>query len=348
MNAAGAIPRAHRFLAVESTSDVEQPSPFAGRRSVGALRSVRILERALQPCIRDPIDDMRCSEGERGRAHIDVALRRPRRSVTCARPFGPCGVLAALRKKGGPGLRAGRHHAARSFALQVFERGSATRGNAGWNPTLASEDRTLENVPVRRSLKVCCRSRRAVPGLRSLLALSAGRCTRPSAHRASALRVKRRKTGRKTRGTKGSWRTEGCEWARGRGARYEYFGVHRTRETASVELARAGRRARSRRLVRGWLLLLAPADTSRRRKPPGREETPCDGRRLGSSPAGRFHDRTVTASSACTRFIDTHAKARAGGHVKATETSEVGPHRAPRVNSPEGKLEGSAEAGSPS
>jgi hypothetical protein len=142
-NAAGAIPRARWFLVVESTSDVEQPSPFAGRRSVGALRSVRILERALQPCIRDPIDDMRCSEGERGRAHIDVALRRPRRSVTCARPFGPCGVLAVLRKKDGPGLRAGRHHAARSFALQVFERGSATRGNAEWKPTPAGEDAPL-------------------------------------------------------------------------------------------------------------------------------------------------------------------------------------------------------------
>lgn len=105
----------------------------------------------------------------------------------------------------------------------------------------------------------------------------------------------------------------------------------------SVELARAGRRARSRWLVRGWLLLLAPADTSRRRKPSGCEVTPCDGRRLGSSPAGRFHDRTVTTSLACTRSIDVHAKARLGRHVKATETSEVGPHRAPRVNSPEAR-----------
>lgn len=129
-------------------------------------------------------------------------LRRPRRSATCARPFGPCGVLAALRKKGGPGLRAGRHHASSLLCIRVFERGSDARERRV-DPTLAGEDRTLENVPVRRCLKVCCRSRKAVPGLRSLLALSASRCTRPSAHRASALRVKRRKTGRKTRGTKG-------------------------------------------------------------------------------------------------------------------------------------------------
>lgn len=61
-----------------------------------------------------------------------------------------------------------------------------------------------------------------------------------------------------------------------------------------------------------------------------------------------FHDRTVTTSSACTRSTDDHAKARRGGHVKATGTSEVGPHRAPRVNSPQAPLEGPAEAGSPS
>lgn len=49
-----------------------------------------------------------------------------------------------------------------------------------------------------------------------------------------------------------------------------------------------------------------------------------------------FHDRTVTASSACTRSTDVHAKARRGGHVKATGTSEVGPHRAPAGEQPAG------------
>jgi len=46
-----------------------------------------------------------------------------------------------------------------------------------------------------------------------------------------------------------------------------------------------------------------------------------------------FHDRTVTTSSARTRPIDDRAKARSDRHVRATETSEVDPHRAPRVNS---------------
>jgi len=50
-----------------------------------------------------------------------------------------------------------------------------------------------------------------------------------------------------------------------------------------------------------------------------------------------FHDRTVTTSSASTMSTDDQAKARRGEHVKATGTSEVGPHRAPRVNSPQAR-----------
>lgn len=44
----------------------------------------------------------------------------------------------------------------------------------------------------------------------------------------------------------------------------------------------------------------------------------------------------------------TRAKARRGRHVKATGTSEAGPHRALEGEQPTGKLEGSAEAGTPS
>lgn len=190
---------------------------------------------------------------------------------------------------------------------------------------------------MRRCLKVCCRSRRAVPGLRSLLALSAGRCTGPSTHRASALRVKRRKTGRKTRGTKG---VGGRVSAKGHGV------VERDTSTSASTARGKPRRSSSQgpdvgrdhdgRFVGGcscWHPRTRSGGASLRCE---KRHPTMEGVLVRLQPVG-FHDRTVTTSSACTRFIDTHAKARAGGHVKATGASEVGPHRAPRVNSPEAR-----------
>lgn len=94
------------------------------------------------------------------------------------------------------------------------------RGNARWHPPVRARVRRSENVPVRRCLKNCCRSRKAVAiGPRDLPPSQADRCAGPSARRAEALREKRRKTRRKTRGTKRvGGRSEG-ERARGRGAR---------------------------------------------------------------------------------------------------------------------------------
>lgn len=237
--------------------------------------------------------------------------------MTCARPSGPRGVLAALRKKGGSGLAAGRQRVARSFALAGSERGLRTRGNAGWSPPLRARVSTLENVPVRRCLKVCCRSRRAVPGLRSHLALSAGWCTRPSAHHVDSLREKRRETDRKIRGRK---RVGGTKVrAKGHGVverEDEYFGVHRGGKPQR-ELARAWDDGRDHD---GWFVGGCSCWHLRTRHTgeslsDGKRHPAMEGVLVRLQPVG-FHDRTVTTGSACTRSIDAPARKRRLGSTR--------------------------------
>lgn len=218
VNAAGAIPRAHRFLAVESTSDVEQPSPFAGRRSVGALRSVRILERALQPCIRAPIDDRRCSEGARGRDHDSVRPLRRRHRGDLRSSLRPawCPRRPPQEGRAPVSLEPVRHRAARSFGVDL-ERDRA-RGNAGRHPFLRARVGTLENVPVRRCLKVCCRSRWAVPSVLMTSSPSRREGERDLALTAPTLSAKPSKDRSKDPRDKGSRRSTEGEAARGRGA----------------------------------------------------------------------------------------------------------------------------------
>lgn len=133
--------------------------------------------------------------------------------------------------------------------------GLRREGTRSGNPLQRARMRRSENVPV-RCLKVCCRSRRAVPDLRSLLALSAGRCTGSSAHRANSLRVKRRKTGRKTHGIKGVGGQGGCERARNRGARIRV--LRRPPHTGNrVGRARKSRTSGAITMVGSWVVALA-------------------------------------------------------------------------------------------
>jgi len=130
-------PRAHRFQAVEGTQVSEQPSSFAGGRSVDNLWSLRVkgdfevqqtsrrsLRKkrsrrhagwALQPHIGSRSDDIGCPKGERG-GDCSTLCRRHRASLgsstvsnarernfgtftaTFARPFDLHAVLATPRR----------------------------------------------------------------------------------------------------------------------------------------------------------------------------------------------------------------------------------------------------------
>lgn len=180
------------------------------------------------------------------------------------------------------------------------------RGNARWHPPARARVRRSENVPVRRCLKNCCRSRKAVAiGPRDLPPSQADRCAGPSARRADALRATSKDGSKDTRDKGSRWSERGRKGTGSWSANDRYFAVHRTRETGcgSSQGHRDDGRDHDGWFV-GGLLLLAPADRARSREAPRREEAPCDGRRPGSSQRFGFHDRAVMASSACTRSID--------------------------------------------
>lgn len=334
VNAAGAIPRAHRFLAVESTSDVEQPSPFAGRRSVGALRSVRILERALQPCIRAPIDDRRCSEGARGRDHDSVRPLRRRHRGDLRSSLRPawCPRRPPQEGRAPVSQEPVRHRAARSFVRRSREGSRARERRAA--PVPAREGRHARER-ARASLfeSLLQKSLGRAFGPHGLLALSARRRTGPSSDRADFLREAVERLVERPAGQRESAIGQGRSGT-GSWSANEYFAVHRARETARGHPQGFGTTARRDGWFVGGCSCWHPRARHAGVSPRDEEEAPNEGRRPGSSQPLGFHDRAGTTGSACTRSIVARAKARPGRHVKATGTSEVGPHRAPRANSP--------------
>lgn len=171
-------PRAHRFQSVESTSVVEQPSSFAGWRSVGGLgccgskvterfvsRITDSVQQTLQLCW-DPAAMTGGARREKRRGLHHVVCRRHRASLGSStegtrlktqlreRASQPLLVLSARTsfsppQEGGLGLRTDQRRAARFFRTA----GASLRRerNSSEDPSDEREDHPLPGVPVCRN-----------------------------------------------------------------------------------------------------------------------------------------------------------------------------------------------------
>jgi len=232
-------PRAHRFQAAESTSVVEQPSSFAGWRSVGSLGCCgsKVAERFVSRTTDKPnrhfssVSDPTAMTGgarrekRRGLHHVVCRRHRARlgsstegtRLKTQLRECDLQPLLVSSARtsfsppqEGGLGLRTDQRRAARFFRTA----GASLRRerNSYEDPSNEREDRPLSGVPVCRCKKCCCRSRRAVRGSSGLDPLSGTMTTEPnvSLHRFF-------RTNPQGIGSKETMRVKG-ETARSRGA----------------------------------------------------------------------------------------------------------------------------------